>query len=293
MGPTLYIVYTNDIPSILRSSNKSFIDDLSIYRIIRCSKDTDILQTDLDKLTEWSKKWGQAISHKKCIHLRITKKQTQDDPSSTYALDGKEVLRKPEAKYLGLLITSDLNFNKHIQGISSQAMRVLGFLKRNLWHCSENAKKEAYSTLVRPCLEYLSPVWDPYTTVNTHKVEMVQRRAARFVAGINRFTLDISVTDIMKNLKWPSLQQRRAERRRKILYSIVFGPPTSLQTFKVERAPTRAGQRHLTLIRPFHKTNRGRDSFLPKAIKEWNATIRELPNQLTEEETRQVMRRRR
>ena len=58
-----------------------------------------------------------------------------------------------------------------------------------------------------PNLEYGSSVWDPFRQYQINAVEMVQRRAARFVTGqYNRYQ---SVTSMLQELKWTSLPQRR------------------------------------------------------------------------------------
>jgi hypothetical protein len=49
--------------------------------------------------------------------------------------------------------------------------------------CPQDVKSQAYTTLVRPVLEYASTVWDPYTLQHIYALERVQRQAARFVTG--------------------------------------------------------------------------------------------------------------
>jgi hypothetical protein len=46
-----------------------------------------------------------------------------------------------------------------------KASKTLGFLRRNLGRCTTKTKATAYTTLVRPVLEYASPVWDPHQLV--------------------------------------------------------------------------------------------------------------------------------
>ena len=64
--------------------------------------------------------------------------------------------------------------------------------------------KEAYITLVRPLLEYASAVWDPYQQYLINNMEMIQRQAARWVKQDYS-----SISDMINNLQWTSLQKRR------------------------------------------------------------------------------------
>jgi hypothetical protein len=47
----------------------------------------------------------------------------------------------------------------------------------NLRVNSKTVKERAYSSLVRPKLEYGNCVWDPHTKSQIHQLEMIQSRA--------------------------------------------------------------------------------------------------------------------
>ena len=99
-----------------------------------------------------------------------------------------------------------------------------GFLRRNLYNCPEQIKTQAYYSLVRPHLEYECSVWDPHTQKNIQSIEIVQRRAARFVKKCTQRTPG-TVTSLLEGLKWPSLEQRRKQAGLTNLYKIVTGTP--------------------------------------------------------------------
>ena len=45
-------------------------------------------------------------------------------------------------KYLGVTITNDLKWNTHIFNVCTKANRTLGFLRRNLYSCPPDVKKQ-------------------------------------------------------------------------------------------------------------------------------------------------------
>ena len=145
--------------------------------------------------------------------------QCQTTPIKTsYKLHGHTLISVDEAKYLGITFTEDLRWNKHITNICSKANRTLGFLKRNLNISAKSVKENAYRSLVRPLVEYASPVWDPYNQNNIQKLEMVQRRGARYVN--NKHSSLTSVDNMMEDLKWRSLEDRRRDARLVLVYKI-------------------------------------------------------------------------
>ncbi len=75
--------------------------------------------------------------------------------------------------------------------------------------CPRNIKEAAYFILVRPHLEYASGAWDPYQKNDIYKIEMVQRKAARFVTR-NYSREEGTVTQILEELEWTSTSGEKA-----------------------------------------------------------------------------------
>ena len=62
-------------------------------------------------------------------------------------------------------------------------------------------------------------IWDPHTRTLINQIEKVQRRAARYVT--NRYHNTSSVTDMLQNLNWPSLEITRTRVRLIMFYKII------------------------------------------------------------------------
>ena len=86
-----------------------------------------------------------------------------------------------DAKYLGVTLSNDLEWSKHIATMTHKANSKLSVLHRHLKGCPGKLKQIAYFSLIYSFMEYGTTVWDPYQKYNSDKVERVQRRAARFV----------------------------------------------------------------------------------------------------------------
>ena len=150
-----------------------------------------------------------------------------------YVLHGKTLASVNSAKYLGVTITHDLRWNSHIDNITSKANRTLAFLRRNLRISSTSLKTSAYNTLVCPTLEYACVAWDPYTQHNIDKLEMVQRRAARF--ALNRYNNTSSVSGMLIQLGWYTLQIRRQALRLCMMFFLEIAPALTLTRIFIKK----------------------------------------------------------
>ena len=103
------------------------------------------------------------------------------------------------------------------------ANRTLAFVTRNLYSCPQHIKKSAYTTLVRPLLEYSSSVWDPHTRTLVNKIEMVQRRAARFCHNDYKTIEKGCVSEMIRKLNLEPLNIRRTNKRLTIFHKAING----------------------------------------------------------------------
>ena len=205
IGPTLFLIFINDIQDNIKSSLRLFADDCVIYREIVTDDDHHILQQDLLQLSSWSATWQMKFNVKKCAVLSITRKRSPR--IYAYHLDNDVIPRAKEYKYLGLTVTTDLRWNLHCQNIRHKASRTLGLIRRTLSPCSKDVKARAYTALVRPQLEYASEAWNPHTVTVVNSLEQVQRSAAPFVHCDFRRTT--SSSGLVSALGWDSLHTRR------------------------------------------------------------------------------------
>ena len=125
------------------------------------------------------------------------------------------------ARYPGVDISLDLNFSHHINRITTNAYKSLGFLKRNIKAKHSGIREAAYKTVVRPQLDYASPIWSLYTKKYIYKVEMVQRRAIRW--SLNWYSSYQSVTELQQQLGLRTLEQRRVDAKVIMIYQIMHG----------------------------------------------------------------------
>ena len=131
-------------------------------------------------------------------------------------------------------------------------------------------KQQAYKSLVRPTMEYASSVWDPTTQEDRYKIEMVQRRAARYVLG--RHHNRSSVTNMIEHLNWRTLEERRRQARLVMMFKMSHNL-VNVDTAANLKTPARR-TRHMHdyyYTQQRCSTEARRLSFFPRTVRDWNA----------------------
>ena len=278
LGPLLFLLFINDLPACVESKTRLFADDCIVYRNVKTLQDCQALQNDLYKLTDWERKWGMLFHPDKCNTLQVTR--ARNPLTFTYSLKGQDLEAVNTAKYLGVDLSNNLSWNSHIDRTTKKANSMLGFLRRNLRVNNSDTKAAAYKTLVRPNLEYCASVWSPYTAAGKRKIEMVQRRAARYAT--NRYHNTSSVTDMLQELDWESLESRRVKIQLTLLFKVIQDLVDIPASTYLTPASTRTRANHTKKLRQISsKSDAYKHSFFPRTIPVWNslpATVAEAPD---------------
>ena len=214
----------------------------------------------------------------KCKTMRVSRKP-KNNINHLYLLKGIALDSVSHIKYLGVTISNDLRWNRHIHDICNRANKMLGLLRRNLNNCSHDVKLAAYDGLVKPILEYASCAWDPHTEYLVYELEKVQRRGARFITS--NYTTSFNpggMTELLSQLGWKSLQSQR-KISRLILFNKGINDLAVLPLRDLTEPSRRFRNMHSMYYRPiFARKNIYKYSFLPRTIIDWNQLPQDIIN---------------
>ena len=288
LGPCLFLFFINDMAEKLQSTVRLFADDTIAYLAVDSQCDAMALQHDLDLLAEWEQTWQTEFHPDKCQVLRVTNKHHQNITQHDYILHGDTLSVVDDVKYLGLTVSSNLRWDTQIAKATAKANSAMAVLRRNVRVSSKAINSTAYSALVRPHVEYCSAVWDPHTKKQTQRVEIVQRRAARWVCDKFRQGLNCTgPTEMISHLGWHSLEVRRKVARLTLLYKMANNLVLMSTRSLLIPAPrsTRTTPPH-AFMPMFHTPKRLYQyySFIPRTVTEWS----DLPNRIAAASSLQV-----
>ena len=272
LGPLLFLVYVNDLPSYINSQSTIalFADDSKLYKPINLPDSTLHLQNDLNNLHKWSLDWAMKFNKSKCQALRVSRKKTKI--VSQYYLDGQPLECVPYVKDLGVTVCCDMSWSRHIKETVAKANRTLGLVKRTCKDThDQRVRKLLFCALVRPILEYASSLWSPYTIKHKKLVENVQRRATKFILD---YPQDLTYADRLAKIKILPLEFRRDISDLCLLFKSRTGAITTdvnkyICTFEPGYQSRNYDKNNYNLIIK-HKQDYFRNSFFIRTVELWN-----------------------
>ena len=273
LGPILFIMFINDLPSVADSQMKLFADDTKLYRTVDTKTDADLLQKDIDAVTQWSKTWQMPFNESKCKVVHYGKKNPKYEYRMSTDTNVTTVASGNEERDLGVLFQQDLTFSNHAADAAKRANIKLGIIKRSFSALHRQGFLSLYKSIIRPTLEYCNSVWCPMFKRDEDLLEKVQQRPTRLLPELRQKTYP----DRLKDLQLPTLAYRRQRADLIQIFKILkgFNKVEASKFFKFAKDSITRGH-DFKIVKQRFRTKLRQFAFSIRSVNNWNALPKEV-----------------
>ena len=265
LGPVLFLIYINDLPSLLQSMLFLFADDAKLFSKISNVNSNVVLQSDLDRALHWSEQWQLPFNADKCKSMHLG----TNNPYYVYKMNDIIIEQVEKMKDIGVTFDNKLTFHHQAATAAKKANQVLAIIKKSFAFLDPTTLILLYTSLVRPHLGYANVIWGPRFKMDQDLLEQVQRRATKLISDVK----DMPYIDRLKYLKLSSLAYRRRRRDMITVYQI-FNNRIDLnwkQFFKLSPTVGLTRGHDLKLFKSQSNKELRRNYFSNRVIKDWNS----------------------
>lgn len=266
LGPILFNIFTADLRYVVSSGFSLYADDTKVYSL---SSKHEEIQSDLNRIYEWSERWLLPLNIPKCVVLYVGK----NNPRCSYSINGSTLLQTDSHVDLGVVINSNLTWSEQTLRQVKKANSSAFILSKVFSNCSNKICSKLFKTYVRPILEFANPVWSPNLVKDINLLESVQRRFTRLPF---KFHQRPSYEDRLRLLNLISLADRRTRGDVITTYKALKTDDSPIYHLFDLNLDARLRGHHLKLIRENFKTTQ-RQNFLPNRVfHQWNSLTDEI-----------------
>ena len=281
LGPILFNIYVNDLPTIPQNSiSKMYVDDnkLSLtFSVQQCESAIAKMNNDLCRIRDWCFDNRLLLNASKTkLMVFGSRHMISKVPDFRLSLLGKELILVQSAKDLGVTFDLSLSFDCHIVKTVSSCISSLAQINRVKHVLDKSLLTLIIRSIVFSKLYYCSSVYANITASNISKLQAVQNFAARIIMKSRKFD---HITPLLNELHWIPVKLHLLYRDAVLTFKCLNGTtPESLSQQFVRRADIsgRCTRNSNSLDIPFFKSATGQRTFHYRAVSLWN----ELPENI-------------
>ena len=192
LGPILYCLYMSDIPVNTQTKTLMYADDTLVYST-NFNPNTAVsnLQTHIDSLEKWFKKWRVLINSEKCQAIIFSRCRKR--PRDNLRINNQEIPYTTCIKYLGTHLDNKLVWHRHVELTKSKGCGRI-FLLFPLLKCpvlSFKRKVMLFKMLILPVLTFAVPAWCYIPKSVFKHLQIVQNKALRIIHNSDWYTTKI------------------------------------------------------------------------------------------------------
>ena len=242
LSPTLFSLFLNDLATEIKELDAGIMIagmclSILLYAddIVLMAPTPEKLQSMLDVVGKWCRKWGMQINVKKTqiVHVRNPQR-----PRSSFGFNcsGSPLSYTDTYKYLGYILHEHLCNISNVTTLTAAASRSFGRIYsifKSVGNLGINTYETLYSSYVKPIMNYASGVWG---FRHFDKPQVLQNRIMRFYLGVHKFA---PVASTKVEMDWLECRESR----------------------------------WVDMLRLFNRINTMNDDRLPKIIYKWDISL--------------------
>ena len=213
LGPLLFLIYVNDINRHVHLGTCNlYADDTLIY----CTGNSIVelnntMQKCVDDIQEWYEQNKLVINRSKSNVMLVTTRQMlyhMVDKELNVLIGNQKLPQSTSMTYLGVEIDNTLAWDAQTNDVCKKLVFIISRLSRLKMVLPQYLLMSIYTSIIQPIIDYAISIWGYTSSHNLNKIQRLQNRSARIITR-NYDYINTRGIDIVKNLKWMSVSQRR------------------------------------------------------------------------------------
>jgi hypothetical protein len=187
--PLLFLLFINDLSEQLcdaRCKCKLYADDVKLYISFSLSDiDYSVIQKKLDAAHTWADRWQLKIKYAKCNVLIVGRDRV---PVPCLHINGLAIASASCVRDLGILVDRNMSFSTYVSKVVCKAFARVNLVIKCFLSRDIVTLVRAYTTYVRPLVEYATFCWSPHQVAAIKQLESVQREFTKRLPGLSSMT---------------------------------------------------------------------------------------------------------
>jgi hypothetical protein len=191
------------------------------------------------------------------------------NPHAAYSLNGHTLAGASTVRDLGIAVSDSGRLSQLCLNVAANARRLTGLMLRNFPSRKRSVIVPILTSIIRPVVEYATPVWNPCLQKDIAELESIQRKVTKCIAGLH----GLSYTERIQRLNLPTLATRRLYYDMLECYKIVHKLVRSecAGVLALSDRCTRGFHCQITSTSPVAHSNIRKHFFVERALSQWNA----------------------
>ena len=244
LGPTLFSLFTKDLPKSLRSAETYlYADDQTIYCI---AETMDLLTNTLNNVQAELR--NSIPQPEKCEAMIMQRKSTFTGPIQALCLGNNIMKWTTSERLLGVQVDNKLLWPNHAANVAKSFESKLSLLRRTRFLTRKQLEDLYTKVILHPSVTYGLTVWGSCNKTHINNLEELRARAGRIVCGLH---WDTSAEDVLMRTGWDSLETMYKLRLTEFVFKCIKGyTVTECKDLFLQRNSGRKRNENIILPKP-------------------------------------------